>query len=63
LRPCSPEIPARAIDPDRTASRRYAMRALGLTMGVIIAVASMALGLLVITSIPDVRRYLKIRKM
>jgi hypothetical protein len=39
------------------------MRALGLTTGAIVAVASMALGLLVITSLPDVRRYLKIRKM
>jgi Family of unknown function (DUF6893) len=58
-----PADPARASDPDRTASRRYVMRVLRYTTGTAIAATSMALALLVITSLPDVRRYLKIRKM
>ena len=38
------------------------MRALGYAPGATIAAASMALGLVVVMSLPDVRRYLKIRK-
>jgi hypothetical protein len=39
------------------------MRALGYATGVTVAAASAALALLVVMSIPDVRRYLKMRKM
>jgi hypothetical protein len=39
------------------------MRALGYITGVTIAAASAALALLVVLSLPDVRRYIKIRKM
>lgn len=39
------------------------MRAPEYTTGVDVAVASVALGLLVTTSLPDVRCYLRIRKM
>lgn len=38
------------------------MRALRYAPGATIAAASMALGLVVVMSLPDVRRYLKIRK-
>lgn len=41
---------------------RHAMRALRYAPGATIAAASMALGLLVVMSLPDVRRNLKIRK-
>ena len=39
------------------------MRALGYITAVTIAAASAFLGLLVVISLPDVRRYLKIKKM
>jgi hypothetical protein len=39
------------------------MRALGYITAVTIAVAGAALALLVVMSLPDVRRYLKIRRM
>jgi len=39
------------------------MRALGYTPAVTTAAASAALALLVVMSVPDARRYLKIRKM
>jgi hypothetical protein len=39
------------------------MRALGYITTVAMATAAAALGLLVITSLPDIRQYLKIRKM
>jgi hypothetical protein len=39
------------------------MRTLGYIAAVGVAAASAALGLLVAMSLPDVRRYLKIRKM
>jgi hypothetical protein len=39
------------------------MRARRYTTGATLAAASMALGLLVVMSLRDVRRYLKIRKM
>lgn len=39
------------------------MRTFGYITAVGMAAASAALGLLVIVSLPDVRRYLKIRKM
>lgn len=38
------------------------MRALRYATGATTAAASMALGLLVVMSLPDVRRYLRIRK-
>lgn len=39
------------------------MRTLRYLTGITLAATSMALGLLVAMSLPDVRRYLKIRKM
>jgi hypothetical protein len=39
------------------------MRALGYITAVAVAIAAAALGLLVIMSLPDIRQYLKIRKM
>jgi hypothetical protein len=39
------------------------MRTLGYITAVTMAVATAALGLLVAMSLPDIRRYLKIRKM
>ncbi len=39
------------------------MRTLGYITAIGMAAASAALGLLVVMSLPDVRRYLKIRKM
>lgn len=39
------------------------MRTLGYITAVAMATASAAFGLLVVVSLPDVRRYLKIRKM
>jgi hypothetical protein len=39
------------------------MRTLGYITAVTLATASAALGLLVVMSLPDVRRYLKIRRM
>ena len=39
------------------------MRVLRYTTGATIAAASVVLGLLVVMSLPDVRRYLKIRNM
>ena len=39
------------------------MRALGYITAVAVATAAAALGLLVIMSLPDIRQYLKIRKM
>jgi hypothetical protein len=39
------------------------MRTLGQMTAVALAVTSAALGLLVVMSLPDLRRYLKIRKM
>lgn len=39
------------------------MRTLGNITAVTMAVAAAALGLLAVRSVPDVRRYLKIRKM
>ena len=44
-------------------NRRYAMRALGYITAVTIAAASAALAPLLVMSVPDMRRYLKIRKM
>jgi hypothetical protein len=39
------------------------MRTLGQITAVALAITSAAFGLLVVMSLPDVRRYLKIRKM
>ena len=39
------------------------MRTLGYITAATMAVTAAALGLLAVTSLPDVRRYLKIRKM
>jgi hypothetical protein len=39
------------------------MRTLGYITAVTMAAAAAALGLLVVTSLPDIRQYLKIRKM
>ena len=58
-----PEIAVRAADAGPDENRRYAMRALGYITAVTIAAASAALALLVVLSVPDVRRYMKIRKM
>jgi Family of unknown function (DUF6893) len=60
---CGPQMRARPTDPHRTATRRHAMRTLRYPAGVIIAAASTAPGLLVVMSLPDARRCLKIRKM
>lgn len=46
----------------QTTTRRHAMRALRYAPGATIAAASMALGLVVVMSLPHVRRNLKIRK-
>jgi hypothetical protein len=46
-----------------TGNRRYAMRTLGYISAATLAAASTALGLVAIMSLPDFRRYLKIRKM
>jgi hypothetical protein len=39
------------------------MRTLGYITAVTMAAAAAALGLLTVTSLPDIRRYLKIKKM
>jgi hypothetical protein len=39
------------------------MRTLGYVTAITLAAAGTALGLVVVRSVPDVRRYLKIRKM
>ena len=39
------------------------MRTLGYIMAITMATATAALGLLAVMSLPDIRRYLKIRKM
>jgi len=49
-------------DTDQPENRRHAMRTLGYITAVIMATAT-ALGLLAAMSVPDLRRYLKIRKM
>jgi hypothetical protein len=58
-----PEIPARDADTDQLKSRRHAMRTLGHITAVTMAATAAALGLLAVSSLPDIRRYLKIRKM
>jgi hypothetical protein len=44
-------------------SRRKVMRALGYVGAVAMAAAGVALGVLAVKSLPDVRRYLAMRKM
>jgi hypothetical protein len=44
-------------------NRRHAMRILGYITAITMAAAASALGLLAVRSAPDVRQYLKIRKM
>jgi hypothetical protein len=44
-------------------SRRNIMRTLGYVAAVTMTAAGAALGILAVTSVPDVRRYLAIRKM
>jgi Family of unknown function (DUF6893) len=58
-----PEIPARTADTDQPKNRRHAMRTLGYITAATMAAAAAALGLLAAMSVPDIRRYLKIRKM
>jgi hypothetical protein len=52
---------SRVADPPR--SRRKVMRALGYVTAITMAAAAAALGLLTIRSLPDVRRYMAMRKM
>jgi hypothetical protein len=48
---------------DPLKDRRCVMRTLGYVAAVTIAVTGAALGLAVVKSLPDVQRYLKIRRM
>jgi uncharacterized protein DUF6893 len=50
-------------DTDQLKNRRHAMRTLGYITAITMATAAAALGLLAVRSLPDMRRYLKIRKM
>ena len=50
-------------DTDQLNDRRHAMRTVGYITAVTMAAAAVALGLLAVMSLPDMRQYLKIRKM
>jgi hypothetical protein len=50
-------------DTDQLKNRRHAMRTLGYISAITMAAAAAAFGLLAVMSLPDIRRYLKIRKM
>ena len=50
-------------DTDQLNDRRHAMRTLGYITAVTMAAAAVALGLLAVMSLPDIRQILKIRKM
>jgi hypothetical protein len=52
---------SRVVDP--LTSRRKVMRTFGYVTAVAIAAAGAGLGVLAVKSVPDVRRYLAIRKM
>jgi hypothetical protein len=52
---------SRVVDP--LTSRRNVMRTLGYVAAVAMSAAGAALGVLAVKSLPDVRRYLAIRKM
>jgi hypothetical protein len=53
----------RTADTDQLKNRRHTMRTLGYISAVTMAAAAATLGLLAVMSLPDMRRYLKIRKM
>jgi hypothetical protein len=53
----------RTADTDQLKNRRHTMRTLGYITAVTMTATAAALGLLAVTSLPDIRRYLKIRKM
>jgi hypothetical protein len=57
------ESPPSIADTDQPKNRRPAMRTLGYLTAVTMAAAAAAFGLLVAVSVPDMRRYVKIRKM
>jgi hypothetical protein len=48
---------------DPLTSRRKVMRTLGYVAAVVMAATGAALGVLAVKSLPDVRRYLAMRKM
>jgi hypothetical protein len=48
---------------DQLKNRRHTMRTLGYITALTMAVTAAALGLLAAMSLPEIRRYLKIRKM
>jgi hypothetical protein len=52
---------SRVVDPRK--SRRKVMRTLGYVAAVAMTAAGAALGVLAVKSLPDVRRYLAIKKM
>jgi hypothetical protein len=51
------------LDADQLKDRRHAMRTPGYITAITMAATAAALGLLAVMSLPDIRRYLKIRKM
>jgi hypothetical protein len=54
---------SRAVIADPRNSRRKMMRTLGYVTTIALAAAAVALGLVAVKSLPDMRRYLEIRKM
>jgi len=50
-------------DTDQPKNRRHTMRTRGYITAVTMAATAAALGLLAVMSLPDIRQYLKIRKM
>jgi hypothetical protein len=54
---------SRAAVADRVKGRKRAMRTLGYVTAITIAAGGAALGLVMVKSLPEVRRYVRMRKM